>query len=148
MAPVNKLFLKEEPSAKAKFDIAKQAWWGLAFWLAFGLLIEGLIGFRTPLYLQDPVRREMFRLAHAHGTVLSLLLLIANIYIQKGLTAPPAAAVWSLRLGILLMPTGFLLGGIWHHESDPGIGVFLAPLGGVMIIFGVAAIAMSSRGGR
>ena len=129
----------------SNIDIARQAWWGLAFWLAFGLLMEGLIGFRSPVYLQDPVRRELFRLAHAHGTILSLLLLIANLYIQKGLAEPPNLAVLSLRLGMLLMPVGFLLGGIWHYESDPGVGVFLAPVGGLMIIFGVVAMALSSR---
>ena len=31
------------------FGIARQAWFGLAFWMAFGLLVEGLIGFRSPV---------------------------------------------------------------------------------------------------
>jgi hypothetical protein len=139
---------KTEDIGSPGIAIARQAWFGLAFWLTFGLFIEGLIAFRAPVYLQDPVRRELFRLAHAHGTILSLLMLIANLYIQKGLTAPPSAALWSLRLGILVMPVGFLLGGVWHYESDPGLGVFLAPVGALMIIFGVVAIAISSRDGR
>jgi hypothetical protein len=124
--------------------VARQAWFGLAFWIAFGLLVEGLIGFRSPSYLQDSVRREVFRLAHAHGTVLHLLFLIAVYFVRAGISSPPSAALWSLRLGVLLMPLGFLLGGIWHYESEPGVGIFLSPLGGVMILFAVIAFAFST----
>ncbi|MEP6847452.1 MAG: hypothetical protein ABI999_01260 [Acidobacteriota bacterium] len=124
--------------------LSRQGWIGVAFWISFGLLIEGLIGFRSPSYLSDPVRRELFRLAHTHGTVLSILLLIALIYLAKNFITPPTAAIWSLRIGTVLMPAGFLLGGIWHYESDPGVMIFLAPLGGLMVIFGVIAIAVST----
>jgi len=54
------------------------------------------------------------------------------------------AALWSLRIGTILMPVGFLLGGIWHYESDPGTLIFFAPVGGLMIILGVLAIAVST----
>ncbi|MGE3467187.1 MAG: hypothetical protein AB7J13_09665 [Pyrinomonadaceae bacterium] len=123
----------------------RQAWFGLALWMTFGLLIEGLIGFRSPAYLQDPVRRELFRLAHAHGALLSLLLLIAALFIERKLTAPPKIATTLLRLGVIVMPLGFLLGGVWHYESDPGMGIFLAPIGGVLVIFGVIATAFSVK---
>ena len=56
-----------------------QGWISLAAWIVFGLLIEGLIGFRSPALLDDSVRREMFRLAHAHGTLLNLVLIAAAI---------------------------------------------------------------------
>ena len=51
-----------------------QGWISLAVWIVFGLLIEGLIGFRSPALLDDSVRRDMFRLAHAHGTLLNLVI--------------------------------------------------------------------------
>ncbi|MEP7075006.1 MAG: hypothetical protein ABI878_04280 [Acidobacteriota bacterium] len=127
------------------FDgLSRQGWIGVAFWMSFGLLIEGLIGFRSPSYLSDPVRRELFRLAHTHGTVLSILLLIVFVYLAKNFIARPVAAIWSLRIGTVLMPVGFLLGGIWHYESDPGVMIFIAPVGGLMVIFGVIAIAVST----
>src|SRR5258705_13224014 len=56
-----------------------QGWISLAAWIVFGLLIEGLIGFRSPALLDDSVRREMFRLAHAHGTLLNLVLIAAAV---------------------------------------------------------------------
>lgn len=128
----------------AKVSVASQAWFGLFFWMSMGLLFEGLIGFRAPVYLQDSLRRELFRLAHAHGTILSILLLIVNLYLVKELISPPRLAVRALQAGVLVMPFGFLLGGLWHYESDPNFLIFLAPLGGLLIIFGVAAIALSS----
>jgi uncharacterized membrane protein YgdD (TMEM256/DUF423 family) len=42
------------------------------------------------------------------------------------------------------MPVGFLLGGIWHTEGEPGIGVWLAPLGGVLVILGAVDMAISA----
>lgn len=134
-----------DPDPKRPSGIAVQAWFSLAFWLSFGLLLEGLIGFRSPAYLQDATRRELFRLAHAHGALLSILLLVVWLYLQGKHISPPNAALRSLQAGAILMPVGFLLGGAWHYESDPNALVFLAPLGGVMIIFGVIAIAISAR---
>lgn len=135
---------ESEQSDNANNGLRQQAWYGLAFWMAAGLLLEGLMAFRSPAYLQDPVRRELFRLAHAHGTLLNILLLVAGLYLAKGLIAPPNMALWSLRVGVVAMPLGFLLGGIWHYESDPGIGVFLAPVGGILVILGVVAICLSN----
>ena len=137
--------MPETEAGTKNFDsLSRQGWIGVAFWMSFGLLIEGLIGFRSPSYLSDPVRRELFRLTHTHGTVLSILLLIVFVYLAKNFVAPPTAAIWSLRIGTVLMPVGVLFGGIWHYESDPGVMIFLAPLGGVMVIFGVIAIAVST----
>ena len=139
--PENEKINREEKHRNS--SLAAQAWFGLLFWMSMGLLFEGLIGFRSPVYLQDPLRRELFRLAHAHGTVLSILLLVVNLYLAKGLIAPPRAAVRALQAGVLIMPLGFLLGGAWHYESDPNFLIFLAPVGGLLIIFGIAASAFS-----
>jgi hypothetical protein len=135
---------KKDVGHAVRANLAKPAWIGLLFWMSAGLLFEGLIGFRAPAYLQHPVRRELFRLAHAHGTLLSILLLVVNLYLIKELISPPKIAVRALQAGVILMPFGFLLGGAWHYESDPGALIFLAPIGGLLIIFGIAAIAFSS----
>lgn len=140
---------REKPAAAegSKFgtSLSTQGWFGLAFWLSLGLLLEGLIGFRAPAYLQDATRRELFRLAHAHGAILSLLLLIAGLYLNKDLIAPPSHAIRALQVGAVLMPLGFLLGGIWHYESDPNPLIIAAPIGGLLIIFAVISIGFSIR---
>lgn len=126
-------------------SLSVQGWWSLAVWLSFGLFLEGLIGFRTPVYLQDEMRRELFRLAHAHGTVLSVVLLVAVAFVERSLASPPTVALRLLQLGTLIMPLGFLIGGIWHTETDPNFAVFLSPAGGLMIIFAVISIAFTVR---
>lgn len=128
--------------------LARQGWIGIAVWMSFGLLLEGLIGFRIPEYLNDPVRRELFRLAHAHGTLLSLLLLAACLSARSGIVQPARPGLLALMAGAVVMPTGFLLGGIVTYESDPNLLVFLAPVGGVLVIFGIVTLGLSIRSAR
>jgi hypothetical protein len=137
--------MEKNPDKNLNNGVAAQAWFGLLFWMSVGLLFEGLIGFRAPVYLQDPLRRELFRLAHAHGTMLNILLLVVNLYLVRDLISPPKIAVRALQAGVIVMPFGFLLGGLWHYESDPNFLIFLAPVGGLLIIFGIAAIALSTK---
>jgi hypothetical protein len=121
-----------------------QAWLSIAVWMSFGLLLESLIGFRVPAYLNDPVRRELFRLAHTHGALLNIVLLLASLCVDRNLVAASKTAIWVLRIGAVLMPVGFLLGGIWHFEGEPGLGVWLVPLGGILVIFSVTNFAFTA----
>jgi hypothetical protein len=111
-----------------------QGWISLAAWVVFGLLIEGLIGFRSPALLDDSVRREMFRLGHAHGTLLNLVLIVAAICARLDLIEVGRVTSLGLRVAVVLLPVGFLLAGLWHFKDDPGIGIFLVPLGAVLLL--------------
>lgn len=113
--------------------------------MAFGLLIEGLIGYRIPALMDDAVRREMFRLAHAHGTLLNLVLLAAAYGARLELVKVEGATAKALALGVVLMPLGFLLGGLWHYKGDPGLGIFLVPAGAVLLIWSAVRIGLSAR---
>jgi hypothetical protein len=125
--------------------LLRQAWIGLAFWMTFGLLLEGLIGYRIPDYLSDPQRRELFRLAHAHGGVLSLILLASALGIGHGMTAPARIVVAALRIGVVVMPLAFLVAGIWHYGNDPGLAIWLVPPSGLLVIFGIVGMALSTK---
>ncbi len=128
--------------------LVRQGWISLALWMAFGLLVEGWIGFRTPALLDDPVRREMFRLAHAHGTLFNVVLIVAAICARLELVTFTCLAARAMRLAVVLLPGGFLLGGIWHFKNDPGFGVWLVPAGAVLMIFSAIVLALSARGER
>ena len=106
-----------------------QGWISLAAWIVFGLLIEGLIGFRSPALLDDSVRREMFRLAHAHGTLLNLVLIAAAICARLDLIGIGRVTSLGLRAAVVLLPVGFLLAGAmafqrrsWHRYLPCPIG--------------------------
>ena len=111
-----------------------QGWISLAAWIVFGLLIEGLIGFRSPALLDDSVRREMFRLAHAHGTLLNLVLITAAICARLELIRLGRLTSLGLRTAVILLPIGFLLAGIWHFKDDPGVAILLVPLGALLLL--------------
>lgn len=121
--------------------------WGLLGWLLGGVVLEALHGFKLAAYLEDPLRRQMWTLAHSHGTLLSLACLVLS-------WAGPLAALPETRArsadrlfaaGACLLPLGFLLGGIWHSEADPGLGIVLVPIGGVLAAWALALLLLGLR---
>jgi len=121
--------------------LIRQGWISLAIWIAFGILLEGFRAFRSPPYLDDGVRREMFRLAHAHGTLLNLVLLGAAICTHLNLIRLSPMTSLGLRSAVLLLPAGFFFGGLWHFKDEPGLGIILVPIGAVLLL--VTAIYIS-----
>lgn len=128
--------------------VLRQGWTTLAFWMTFGLLLEGLLGYKIPTYLNNPTRRELFRLAHTHGAVLSLVLIAAAICFRQRIIQTQNFVQWALRIGTVLMPVGFLLAGIWPYEGDPGLTIWLVPPSALLIIFGIVCIVLSINKGR
>ncbi|MBI3653271.1 MAG: hypothetical protein HY231_19760 [Acidobacteria bacterium] len=121
-----------------------QGWAGIAVWMTFGLLLEGLLGYKTPAYLNDAQRRELFTLAHTHGSLLSVVLIIAALGAKSFALELSRITQIAFRIGAILMPLGFFVAGIWHPEGDPGIAIWLVPPGALLMIF--AAISMTLAG--
>ena len=123
------------------------AWIALAVFVLVGLVLEALHGFKLGWYLDVGAenRRLMLTLGHAHGVLLALLNLGfagSGRFLGDGL--PLTVASWGLRLATVLLPAGFLLGGLLMAGTDPGLGVLLVPLGGVALLVAVVAAAISS----
>jgi len=126
----------------------KLGFFGLLVFLTLGLALEALHGFKLGLYLdvENEPRRLAWRLAHAHGTLLSLLHVVFGLTLASRYAPPAATAERASRLlnaATLLLPGGFLLGGLFVHGGDPGIGVLLVPLG-ALALFG--AVWLTARG--
>lgn len=124
-------------------------WWGLLVFLVGGLALETLHGFKLGIYLDVPneTRRLMWRLAHAHGAMLALVNLAFALTLPslRGFASGPRRLASRCLFGaLLLMPTGFLLGGIWTHAGDPGLGVLLVPPGAVLLFIGVLLTARAA----
>jgi hypothetical protein len=122
-----------------------QGWMGIAVWMTFGLLLEGLLGYKIPAYLSDAQRRELFQLAHAHGTLLNVVLVAAALCAKNFTLEISTAARIALRAGTILMPLGFLLAGVSHTESDPGFAIWLVPPAALLVIFGAFFMAIAAR---
>lgn len=129
-------------------------WWSLVVFASLGITLEALHGMKLGLYLDvsNETRRLLWTLAHAHGTLLSLL----NVAFALSLPALPGWSPRSLALasrcllaGLVLMPVGFFLGGSFIHHGDPGLGVLLVPPGALLVVtalFLTAKAASASQG--
>ena len=119
-------------------------WYSLAVFLALGLLLEAMHGLKIAFYLENSIRREQWTLSHAHGTLVALVHLIFAVTIRdrSGTSLKRLRLVsWFLILAIVLLPGGFFLGGIGVTESDPGVGIWLSPLGGLLLVIAVLLAA-------
>ena len=129
------------------------AWVGLLTFATLGLTLEGLQGFKIAGYLGvgNETRRLMWTLAHAHGVGLSLVQIGFSATIALGVELPSRLLGLASRLlnaAFVLIPGGFLLGGIATYGGDPGIGVVLVPLGALTLLASVAAVTWGLVQGR
>jgi hypothetical protein len=124
-------------------------WSVLLLFLGLGAFLEFLHGFKMGFYL-DPgqrLRRELWTLAHAHGTLLGLV----QVAFAAGLTQFGRWRAGRLKLvsfflldATLLIPLGFFLGGLFPSESDPWVGILLVPLGALLLFIAVALVLVSA----
>jgi hypothetical protein len=126
-------------------------WWSLLAFLSLGIILEGLHAFKLGWYLApaNDARRLLFTLAHAHGTLLAMLHLLFAATAAGMVWAPGRLELASRCLigASILLPGGFLLGGLSVHDGDPGLGALLAPPGALLLFVAVFLAARSvSRG--
>ena len=109
-----------------------------------GSTLEGLLGFKWAGLVEDPLRRELLSLAHFHAGLLGLVNLVYAGFADGPALGARAQQLASraLRAGSLCLPLGFLLGGLWHPEGDPGLGILLVPLGAIGL---AVALALQAR---
>jgi hypothetical protein len=124
----------------------RTGWLLLAIALPFGVTLEALHGFKVQTYLASETRREMWRLAHAHGTLLGILCLVFAAVAEAHVAAPIRGRVAALiRWGAVLMPLGFFLGGILNSEGDPSLGIALVPVGALLLVVALVRVALAPR---
>ena len=127
-------------------------WWSLVVCSILGVALEVFHGFKLDLYVNvtQETRRLMWTLAHAHGTLLSLV----HIAFAVTLTAMDVSdRRWAqiasvlLTTGGILLPAGFLLGGLMTFDGDPGLGIILVPLGAICVVsaFTITAAGISRK---
>ena len=123
-------------------------WWSLLLFATLGLVLESLQGFKVRAYLDvaNETRRLMWTLAHAHGTLLAIVhVIFALTWRSAPASLPnPRPISTSLTAASVLLPGGFFLGGVAFYSGDPGVGVVLVPIGGVLLLFALFSIAQGT----
>src|SRR5688572_10964114 len=90
-------------------------WSALFLSFLLGALIEGMLGIKSRLIL-DPLRHELWTLAHFHGAFFGLLNLLYPLVVRSQGTLRRWTS-FALMIGSVALPAGFLLGGIGHPEG-------------------------------
>jgi hypothetical protein len=120
-------------------------WWALALFTAFGLLLEAAHGLKLGWYLDvgNSTRRLSFTLGHAHGTLLGVVNLAFALSLRAARLSAATAGRASLALAAatVLMPLGFILGGLAFYAGDPGFAIVLVPPGGLLLVVALVLIA-------
>ena len=110
----------------------------LAVFATIGLSLEAFLGFKASWYLEEAyeTRRLLFTLGHAHGALLSIVNVLFGVAATatKGEASRLLVASRLLTIATVLLPSGFLIGGFGIRGSDPGIGIFLVPVGAVCAV--------------
>lgn len=122
----------------------------LALFLAGGIALEGLLGLRVAAWMDDPMRRELVRLGHAHGGLLA----IVNLAIAFAMGRLGTPEAWARRvrvaalLGAALVGLGFVGGGVWHGLVDPGPIVLIVPAGALLVLSALLVVAVVRASAR
>lgn len=122
-------------------------WTMIGVFLALGLVLESFHLVKLPFYLDLRLRRELWTLAHAHGTLLGAVNVLLGLSAAR-LVHDPVRLRLAARLlgaGSLLVPSGFLLGGLWQAEGDPSLFIVLVPAGALLALLGVGLVIAGSR---
>jgi len=117
-------------------------WFGLLVFLTLGAGLELFHGFKLEFYLNasNEVRRLLWTLAHAHGTLLSLINIGFALTVRTIKDPSPGRITLASRCLIgatVLLPAGFFLGGIFIHAGDPGLPILFVPIGALMLFLSV-----------
>src|SRR5205809_4535454 len=120
-------------------------WWSLLVFLSLGGGLETLHGFKIGWYVDvgNEMRRLMFTLAHAHGTLLALVNIVVGLTVRiLDRFALRSSVSFALIWAAILLPGGFFLGGIVIYDGDPGLGVWLVPVGAALLFYSITRIAI------
>lgn len=127
-------------------------WAGLFLVVLLGTALEAFHAFKLPQYLdvEHTTRRLVWRLAHAHAGVLSLVSIAFSWTVTRAPGPWQATSRWLLT-GSVLVPLGFFLGGFGATGGDPGPFILLVPLGAVCLLVAffctISRVPMSRNNG-
>lgn len=121
--------------------------WALAVSTLLGLVLEVLHAFKLGLYLDvgNETRRLLWRLAHAHGTLLGMLNIGYALVVRAFPKIEDELAGRLLLWALWLMPLGFLAGGAFARGADPGASVSVAAAGGIALLIALLRLALRAR---
>jgi len=117
----------------------RAGWWTLLIFVCLGVLLETGLAFRGHFYMDvsQQTRRLMWRLSHAHGTLLALLNILYGILTSHALIARQPFSARALLAASWLIPGGFFLAGLFAYHSTPGLATLLIPPAAALLVISI-----------
>ena len=109
-----------------------------------GLSLLYMIRKRDPGYLDNQVRRNLFRAGHAHAGVWVVLALVALLYVDQADLPDLLKLIIRICFAAapILMALGFFLSIIPPRAERPNNVIFLVYLGGLLLAFGTVTLGI------
>jgi len=100
-----------------------------------GYSLLSMISKRDPGYMENPVRRHLFRAGHAHAGVWLILALVALLYVDRANLSDAwrNVARYGFAAGPILMPLGFFLSVVSPRATRPQKTIVLVYLGALAL---------------
>lgn len=98
----------------------------------------------VPGYLDNPVRRGLWRAGHAHAGILVLFSLVALIYLDQADLSQGTRTLARLLIvaAPILMPLGFFLSVVRPGDTKPNKLIWLTYLGGASLAVGTLILGI------
>ena len=109
-----------------------------------GVSLLGFISRRTPGYLDNPVRQNLFRAGHAHAGVLIILALVGLLYVDQADLGDGLKQLvrWCLAAAPILMPLGFFLSVASPRAERPNRMILFTYVGGLLLAVGILTLGI------
>jgi hypothetical protein len=109
-----------------------------------GLSLLRMITARTPGYLDNPVRQNLFRAGHAHAGVWIIFALVALLYVDQAELSDGFKHLvrFSFAAAPILMPLGFFLSVVSPRAERPNGVIVLVLLGGLSLAVGAVTLGV------
>ena len=109
-----------------------------------GLSLLKLLTRRVPGYMDNPMRRGLWRAGHAHAGVLVVLALVAMLYVDAAELSDGFTTLVRICFVLppILMPLGFFLSVASPRAERPNTLIALVPIGGIALAVGAVTLGI------
>jgi cytochrome bd-type quinol oxidase subunit 2 len=109
-----------------------------------GLALLAMLTRRTPGYLDNPLRQNMFRASHAHAGVWLVFALVALLWVDQTDLGEPLKWVVRLTFAVapILMPLGFFLSVTRPDAQQPSGVISLVYIAGLALAVGALTLGV------
>jgi hypothetical protein len=109
-----------------------------------GAALLQMITRRDPGYLDNPVRRYLFRAGHAHAGVWLIFALVGMLYVDQAELSNTIKQLvrWGFAVGPILMPLGFFLSIVPPRAQRPNAVLTLVFLGAISLAFATVTLGI------